>query len=77
MKIQYELMLIESDKFAIKAAEAKTFKEICKCKDEYILYLNACGWNSSDFDAETLKRIDQNWTDNSTNNKENSNEETN
>lgn len=29
--------------------------------EQYIIYIEACGWSDLDFDKETLRRIDLNW----------------
>lgn len=30
---------------------------------EYLSYLQACGWTNEEFNNETLKRVDNNWNE--------------
>lgn len=62
-KIPYDLVAIEATKILNKILTSSDDGMINDYYDKYVQYLNACGWTDSEFDKESLKRIDSNWTD--------------
>lgn len=62
-KIPYEIVAIEATKILNKILSSSEEGMINDYYDKYVQYLNACGWSDSEFDKESLKRIDADWTD--------------
>lgn len=55
------MVALESNKILQKFLAANEPVESSKLYDEYIQYLNACGWSLEDFDQEMSKRVDADW----------------
>ena len=60
-RIPYEMVAIEADKILQRVLNAKDSSEAYELYNQYIQYLNACGWNLSDFDRVSLDRVDTGW----------------
>jgi hypothetical protein len=61
MKITFDIVSYYADIFCIKSAVAKTIQESSLYRDLYFAYIDSCGWSDKEFDAELLRRIDDNW----------------
>lgn len=62
-KITYEIVALEATKILNKILISSEESMTNDYYDKYVQYLNACGWTDSEFDKESLKRIDSELTD--------------
>lgn len=60
-RIAYEIVAVEAEKLFNKVVSARNQEEVFQKYKDYTDYLEACGWSVSEFDAEMLKRINQDW----------------
>lgn len=60
-RISYGKMASEANRLIIRAALSFKYHKHFEYWDQYISYLDSCGWTDQEFDRETLKRIDRNW----------------
>ena len=61
-KVAYDLVVIEAMRLLDKAVSSPIEHQTSSFQ-QYSNYLQSMGWTDAEFDAEMLKRIDQNWTD--------------
>jgi hypothetical protein len=61
-KVAYDIVVIEAMRLLDKAVSA-SIEYQASYFQQYSNYLSSMGWTDAEFDAEMLKRIDQNWTD--------------
>jgi len=61
-KVAYDLVVIEAMRLLGKAVSSPIEYQTSSFQ-QYSNYLQSMGWTDAEFDAEMLKRIDQNWTD--------------
>jgi hypothetical protein len=57
MRIPYELVAIQADALIIRM----TLSLDSRWWQQYIFFLDACGWTDKEYDQETLRRIDAAW----------------
>jgi hypothetical protein len=60
-RVPYEYVALEVNRYLIKAVVSKTSESRWYWWDQYLCYLDACGWTDRDFDNETLRRIEIEW----------------
>lgn len=60
-RIPYERIAPEANRLFLKMTEARTIKELRFWYDAYVGVLRAAGWDANTFDAETQKRVDEDW----------------
>jgi hypothetical protein len=58
VKLSFEKVLAQSEKILMSVILHPSFNSEDDYYDEYIIYLNDCGWNEKEFDQELLKMID-------------------
>jgi len=61
MKILYEQVMIEGDKILFGIKPSASIEEVIFNWNDYINFINACGWTNQELDEEILKRVDKNW----------------
>lgn len=62
-RLPYDQVIVRAMKLLYRAiAETNESLAVIFFK-EYSEYLKSCGWDDVSFDAEMLKRVDQNWVD--------------
>jgi hypothetical protein len=58
-KLPYDIIALEANKLIVRMTLSKNnsfyYYEL------YMAYIHACGWTNTQYDEETLKRIDTNW----------------
>ncbi len=57
-KIPYDLVAIEAEKILLKLLVSS---DKFYYYDYYLNFIKACGWSDSEFDEETLNRVENNW----------------
>lgn len=60
-RVPYEIVAVEADRLIVRMALAPSIRQAVHYWRRYIDYIEACGWTDSEFDIETLKRIDRIW----------------
>ncbi len=60
-RIPYEYVALKVNTYLVRAVVSKSFEARCYWWDQYLGFLDACGWTDHDFDAETLRRIEIEW----------------
>lgn len=61
VRLPYDIVVIEADRLIIKMALAADWERSIYYWEQYLAYIEACGWTDYEFDKETLKRIDAAW----------------
>lgn len=56
-RVPYEIVAIEANKIIVKMAASSSWDYW----EQYIAYIEVCGWTDWEYDLETLKRIDAAW----------------
>lgn len=59
-RIPYEIVAIEANRIIVRMALAPSW-EAYNYWEQYIVFIEVCGWTDFEFDQETLKRIDMSW----------------
>ena len=62
-KLSYIQLCQQLDPLIIKMAFAVNSEDFKKFRTTYLSFIDASGWTEEDFENETLKNIDGNWTD--------------
>lgn len=63
--VLYDLIVVEADRLILKMLVAYMRNDLLACVEAratFLALLSGCGWSEKDFDAETLKRVDANWS---------------
>lgn len=60
-RIPYDSMALEANRFIINMVKASSWEEAFSCWDQYIDFIEKCGWTDREFDLETIKRVDAAW----------------
>lgn len=60
-RIPYEIMAPEANNIIVRMASSSNPITRFQFWNQYISYIENCGWSDQEFDRETLKRIDRNW----------------
>lgn len=61
VKVSYDLIVLEVDKLITSMALSSDFDSSCHYWNQYIFYIDACGWTDYEYDLETMRRIDLAW----------------
>lgn len=62
-KIPFDYIAPEASRLIKKMTLAKDFEEIDRCWDTYRALVEGAGWTLGEFEAEELRRINQDWDD--------------
>lgn len=60
-RIPYDSMAPQANRFIINMVSAPSWEEAYDCWDQYIDFIETCGWTDREFDLETLNRVDAAW----------------
>lgn len=63
MRIPYDVVVIEADRLILRAVVSKTLDRAVDYWNQYLSYIESCGWTNREFDNETLRRVDAGWLD--------------
>lgn len=66
-RITYETVEVKVWELTLKMGKSDNEKEQFTIIDQISDYIKACGWSEKEFDEETLRRIDNNWNNESSN----------
>jgi hypothetical protein len=59
IKIPYEVIALEADKIIQRMVLSKDSSGLYW--EQYLFYIEACGWTDSELDSETMRRVDDSW----------------
>ena len=61
IKAPYDMVMLQADHLLELAIVAQDFQDRRTYLDQYYEFLNATGWTDYEYDAETLRRVDNDW----------------
>lgn len=60
-RVPYEIVAIEANKIIMKMAASSSWDQAFEYWDQYIAFIESCGWTDKELDLELIKRVDGAW----------------